>query len=551
MACRRSGERAPWAVAIGVLAAFLAAGCGGGGGDEGADERSSAAASTRPQELRVGSAIDPPATLDPGHSQRAEDRPYLDMLYAGLLRERADGSTEGDVAERVEQSEDGLVYTFHLRQGATWSDGKPLTAHDFVYAWRRQLDSAAKGVNPDSEFLFGIANAAEYQEGKVAAEKLGARAVDDTTLEVRLAEASPDFEKIVATPVFSAVPRHVAEQAKGDWTAGTEFVVSGPFELSSREPRRLVFTQNDEYWNADEVELKEVEARFSQTFDGAFSLYEGDEVDVLLSSITAETAHRARSEEGFETVSLVGTEWLTMNPDSEQMKNRELRAAVSMALDRSALVEEGFLFGTPVSTVVPPSVPGFETIVEEAQPLVEEPEGEVDAGAVKAQLAKAGWKSGDSLLLMGLEDSPRSLAVQRVLTRAGIKVQLRSIEEERWEELLAPPFDPEMDLVVGSWQAYYNDARDMYTALVCSDFSRTGYCNPKFDEAVYAMDQESDPEERARLAAKAEAIITGPDGDHPIAPIASTANANLVRPYVRGLEVFPTNRVYFDRVSIS
>ena len=256
----------------GCMAAGLLAGCGSSGEAQVATADNATAASTSTGAAdsaapETAGEVDGQINLRAvsfGNNFDVQDMGWRWMMaecYEGLMRDVADENGdrfEYAGAESMDVSDDGLVYTFHLRKDAKWSDGQPVTAADYEYGWKRLL-------NPEygysySFFLFNVVGAEEYYNGQGSADEIGIKAVDDYTFEVTLKVADPTFQsKLVATPLYPT-RQDVAEAAGDQWGKDwTKCVYNGPFAMTNLvEDNSMTWVKNDQYWDKDNVKLNQV-----------------------------------------------------------------------------------------------------------------------------------------------------------------------------------------------------------------------------------------------------------------------------------------------------
>jgi len=263
---------------IGALAALtLACGSGGNGTPDNV-----------PQTFRLRLADDP-STIDPQLAAVSGEISVVKQLYRGLFAydERLNVvpavASELPTKENGGISEDGLTYTFHLRDDATWSDGTPVTAHDFVYAFQRLFDPNF-GAGPDGYYYSSYTNikgAEEASVGEGSPEAIGVTAEDDVTLKVQLVEQQPTLPILLALWPSAPLRRDVIEQHGDAWTQPANLIGNGPFILKEFAPgQRIVLGRNDAYWGDDKPALDEVVFRIIPDDSAALLAYENGELDM-------------------------------------------------------------------------------------------------------------------------------------------------------------------------------------------------------------------------------------------------------------------------------
>ena len=258
-----------------------------------------------------------------GNNYDVQDMGWRWMMaacYAGIYRDVADEENGEqfilDGAERIDISDDQTVYTFHLRQDAKWSDGEPVTAHDYVYGWKRL-------VNPEygysySWYIDNVVGVTEYKAGTGSADDIALVALDDYTFQVTLTEPDATFEaKLVATPLYPT-RQDIAEAAGDQWGKDWSLCVyNGPFCMSELvEDNRMVWTKNPEYWDADNVKLESVTWNLIDEDSTAAGMFDNGELDVLQTSGDYSVQYAEKAEAG-EIQRLVtdypGTQWLVFD----------------------------------------------------------------------------------------------------------------------------------------------------------------------------------------------------------------------------------------------
>jgi oligopeptide transport system substrate-binding protein len=196
-------------------------------------------------------------TVDPGITAETYAAPIINNMFEGLVAYDADNNIIPGNAESWEVSDDGLVFTFHLRAGLKWSDGSPLTAEDFRYSYVRVAKPETASLHSELVLPY-VAGAQEFFEGKVGEEGVGIKTIDDLTLEITLKAPAPFFMALLASHTFYPVQRATVEANGDKWTLSPEtFVSNGPFKVTAVNFRESYeFVKNENYWNAENVKLQ-------------------------------------------------------------------------------------------------------------------------------------------------------------------------------------------------------------------------------------------------------------------------------------------------------
>jgi ABC-type transport system substrate-binding protein len=376
------GGLAAGAVATASACSFTGGDTGGGDGD--GDD---------PAVLRVSDFpiphIDPHMTGagTPGDQMKQ-------MLWEPLtVTVGADAEAHPGAAESWDVSEDGLTYTFHLRSDATWSNGDPVVADDFVHSWERRLspDTDRGEYNPEYKESIGIVGAWEFLQGEITDfAEVGVTAVDESTLEFTLSHLNPDLPVLMSTAPSVPLHRATIEENPDSWLEPGVLVTNGQMTLDAFRPNAdAVLVKNAEYWDADSVGIDRVEWRFTDAGNSAQMLsFEAGEIDVFrvegdLASVTTDPAMAERLHTS------ISGQWrhLTlMGSENDALHDVRVRRALAMAIDREALAE---ISQPDVSgpSLVPDAVPGYEQV----------PATAFDVEGAKELLAEAGHPDGEGL----------------------------------------------------------------------------------------------------------------------------------------------------------
>lgn len=229
-----------------VMSLFLAA-CGFGGSDSGSGKEGGSGDGSKEQALRVNIKTEP-FSLNPGLANDSVSGNVLRQTFEGLTRLDKDGKPTEAMAEKINVSEDKLTYTFKIREDAKWTNGDPVTAQDFEYAWKWVLD--AKNESQYAEMLYYVKGGEAAHKGQGNIDDVGIKVVDDKTLEVTLDHVTPYFLELTAFYTYFPVNKKVAE-ANDKWytDAGENYVSNGPFKMSEwKHSDEIVLEANDTYW---------------------------------------------------------------------------------------------------------------------------------------------------------------------------------------------------------------------------------------------------------------------------------------------------------------
>ncbi|MDD2958698.1 MAG: peptide ABC transporter substrate-binding protein [Lachnospiraceae bacterium] len=285
-------------------------------------------------------------TLDPGTSDYLQSSAVIMNLFMGLYMTGQDGITlTNGCAESYDLSEDGLTYTFHLYDDLLWSDGTPLTAHDFEYSWLRVLDPAlASGVVSN---MYMIKNAEAYNTGKCEADEVGITAVDDTTLVVELENPTSYFIDVTAEACYCPV-QQAAVEASATWSQKADtYVCNGAFKVSEINPEEsYILTKNENYKYADTISLDETDIVFIADGSATLTALKNGEID-MTNNISSQAQAEFDGSDQLMSFATIGTCYYDFN--CEHLTDTRVRKALSLAIDRDTITQN-LIPSKPVSS---------------------------------------------------------------------------------------------------------------------------------------------------------------------------------------------------------
>ncbi len=293
-----------------------------------------------------------PKTLDPPLNNATDGANIIQQCFDGLTMKDNKNQVVPGLAEKWETSADGLTWTFHLRD-AKWSDGKPITAGDFEYAWKRTADPATAA---EYSFQMGyVLNGNEIIKGEKKPEELGVKAIDDKTLEVKLAAPCGYFTEIAGFPTYYPVRKDIIEANPG-WAENPEqYITTGAYKLETFVPNdKLVLVKNDNYWDAANVTCPKLVNILTDDGAAAMNAFESGEIDIVEDFPPEETKRLKDAGKLFEEPS-VGTYYVCVNAEAPEMQDIAVRKALSLSIDREYVCEVAQQ-GIPAYAFVAPGV---------------------------------------------------------------------------------------------------------------------------------------------------------------------------------------------------
>ncbi|WP_421301102.1 ABC transporter substrate-binding protein [Aeromonas veronii] len=493
------------------------------------------------QQLVKGNGSEP-ATLDPHKTEGTVESNILRDLFEGLVASGPKGEILPAVAESWE-TKDNKHYVFHLRKDAKWSNGDPVTAHDFVFAFQRAVDP--KTASPYSWYLEipTIANASEIIAGKKPADTLGVKATDDYTFEVQLEKAIPYFVSMLSHTTTYPVPKKVIEKFGDKWTQPENMVSNGAYTLKNWVVNeRVEVERNKHYWNDGKTVINKVVYLPIQSTNADLSRYLAGEVDITY-QMPIERFKQMKKEKPDElkVTGYVGTYYYQYNVKKKPFDDVRVRTALSYAIDRDVIADKVMGQGqTPGYTLVPDFVDGFKPVSPEWSKMTQ---AERDAKA-KALLQEAGFDASKPLkfeLLYNTDDNHKKVAVAVASMWKKLGVQVSLVNQE-WKTYLETKKQGQFDVGRAGWIADYNEASSMLDLMQTTHGNNDGkYSNPEFDKLMDSSRDQVDVAARNKLYVQAEEILAK---DMPIAPIYQYVTARMVKPYVGGYPANPLDNLY-------
>ncbi|MCI6249429.1 peptide ABC transporter substrate-binding protein [bacterium] len=558
-------------LAFGVAAAMAlaATGCGGSASSasSAAESTSSASQGTEAESTSAGSGTlnimleTPVESLDP---QLATDGTSFEVIadYTdGLMQMDADGAAVPACAESYEVSEDGTTYTFHIREDAVWSNGDPVTANDFVFAWQRAVDPAnASEYSYMLSDIGQIVNAAEIIAGEKDVSELGVTAVDDKTLEVQLNVPVSYFLSLMYFPTYYPVNQAFFESCGDTFATSPETTLSnGAFVLTSYEPAATAFelVKNEDYYDADKVQLAGLNYQVIQDSQQALMSYQNGDLDTTL--LNGEQVDQVKDDPEFTSVGAGYLWYISPNiKEVPELANLNLRLAMTFALDRDSICNDVLKDGcAPTYTAVPPEFAagpdGSDFSADQtmfADACAYDPDKALEYyEAAKTELSQDTFTFD---MVVDADDAPQKVAQvvkeQLETTLPGMTINL-TIEpkKQRVEDMQNGNFQ----LGLTRWGPDYADPMTYLGMWVTDNSNNYGFWSNADYDAIIAEcttgDLCTDPEGRWSALYDAEKIVMD---EAVIFPLYTQCNAEMVSSAVSGIEFHPValNRVYKNAV---
>lgn len=452
-----------------------------------------------------------PPQLDPMRSTDAISGVVLGHVMEGLLRYDENGELVGGVAERWEQN--GTEFTFWLRDNARWSNGLPVTAHDFEFAWKKVLEPAT--ASQYSFILYPILNAEKANTGELPLDAVGVRALDDKTLQVTLETPIAYFDRIVAFVTFLPANQAFFEQTAGRYGADPDMMLyNGPFMMTSWvHGASLRLERNPYYWNQDHAKLDVINfAHMTSDSNTLFNLYKDGQI--ALTDLTVQMLEEAMLQRWPLESFAEGTVFFTdFNFRPERLtSNYNLRKALQLSQDADELVNRVIKLPgyQPAVSLFPRWVQGSEGLLrDEFPPPPHQRNVEKAREHLRLALQELGLQTLPPLVLLSGDTPVARLQAEyyQELWRRELGLEIR-IDEQIFRQRLQKMTDGDFDMVLSGWGPDYNDGltfADLYASWNLNNRGR--YVNPELDANVRIAQSSLDATERARAFAEIQRIV--------------------------------------------
>ena len=491
---------------------------------------------------------DQPASLDPGQTQYPYETAVLRAISEPLLKPLADLSgVVPAAAQSYDVAAGGTVFVFHLRPSAGYSDGTPVKAQDFVYAWQRLIDPrlaspegtffASAILNGDKVSVLDPQRDAGHIDA--ALNTLGLKALDDNTFQVTLAQPDPAFIWLAAMPASAPVRQDIVKKNGDKWAAAAEtLITNGPFKVSEMVPNdHITVVPNSHYWGARPT-LTSI--NFQIVNDGAAALAKYkrgqlDEMAVQPAQAAGVAGDSSLKQDLLKTPDLT-VFWITFRVDASLTNNAKLRLAIAQGIDRDAFVAQIFQGqGLPADTFIPKGMHGYAANLS-AQKF--------DVAQARASLGASGFSASQLATLTFSYDQTSDFGKatanfirDQLKTNLGITVTLQGLDANTLASNLGTG-DFQLAGPMG-WSADYPDPADWYDFFLTTSSNNVAfYQNQQYDNFVRVARTDLQADRRDQEYQQAQQMLVD---DAPVAFLAQSVSWHLVRSYVRGVTTSPVD----------
>ena len=437
-----------------------------------------------------------------------------------------------DLASSWDVSADGKEYTFHLRKDAKWSDGQPLTARDVEYSWKRLIDPKTGSVS--SSLADVIENAYAFRTGKKPMKSVAVKSLDDYTLWVRLVSPVGYFLGLIEYIAFAPLPMHIIEKLKVDgkedqWTRVENIVVSGAYTLAQENFKQYkIFKKNPKYYRADQVKIETIKSLIIESYNADMNAYRTGQHDwSCCNSLPPEQMELVKTKKDFHVDPYLATYFLMTNTSKKPLDNPLVRKALSLSIDRKAIVDNIMRGGqTPTRDFAPIGTAGYPGI----QSAIYDP------AEAKKLLARAGYPEGKGFPKVGFKFNTSEVhklvaeAIQQ-MWKSNLGVDIELLNEE-WSVFMDSQKSGNFQILRRAWIGDFVDPFSFLNVLQSNGSNnKSGWKNKTYDQLMAASNIEQDKAKRFALFQKAERILAD---EQPYLPLFFYTRSYMKKPFLRG-----------------
>ena len=511
--------------AFAITGAMALAGCGGG-------SKSAKKVSGKILTIEMGPEVE---SIDPALNTTNDGANYLTYLFDNLLRTDKDGKVVPSLAQKYEVSDDGLTWTFHLRDGLKWSDGSDFTANDFVYSWQRMVDPDVAA--PYAETVLGMVEGYDEAIGKPDENgnqtttpditKLRVEAPDDKTFVVHMSHPTPYFDKLATFAALSPVKKDVVEAKPDGWTLDPKtYISTGPFKLAEwKSGSYLMLEKNENYWNKDAVKLDGIKCLLMEDQNAAFSAYESGDA-LMVKDIPTQEITTLQKRPDYRLDPQIGTYFIDLNNTLDEFKDAKVRQALSLALDRK-YISETITAGTytPAKGFVPQGVSDWDGSswydhLTDPSVYINVDDYQGNLAKAKELLKEAGHENGAGLPTIVYSTNDQSYHkkiaeyLQQVWGELGVKVEVNIVE---WKSFTPQRRSGNYQAARDGWVMDYNDPSNILQLTSTGNGNNSSkYSNPEYDALLEKAASEADPQTRFGYFHQAEEMLMRDMGVTPL-----------------------------------
>jgi oligopeptide transport system substrate-binding protein len=488
-----------------------------------------------------------PRTIDPVLNNAVDGSVVIFNIFEGLVRVGPGDAPEPGHAESWEVSEDGLTWTFRLRENLKWSDGVPMTAEHFRYGFLRLLN--AENASPYAHYGFFVKNGEAYYNGKAKAEDVGFEVADDRTLVMKLEYRSPLLLDYMAYHIFFPARPDIVEKDPRGWTSKPDTIAcNGPFMLTDwQHNSEMTIKKNHHYWDADNVKIDTVRMVIITDANTALAAFKGGKIDFFKNPPAPLLPQLFKSGEA-RVASTLGTAFSVFHVTEPPFDDVRVRRAFALAVDRAALVEKVVMGGQkPATAYIPYGLPGsakgkdFRAEGKDHLPV------RADAEGAKKLLAEAGYPDGKGFpkVTYKYNSNIGNKAVAEALQamwKQNLGVEVELVNEE-WKVFIDTRARHDFQIARHGYLVDFFDAGNLLELWIAGTFENYAeYSDARYDELIKASLREMDRAKRISYLLEAEEILMR---DLPVLPLYYYATPYMQSARVKGIYISPRNWDFF------
>ncbi|MBQ7543810.1 MAG: peptide ABC transporter substrate-binding protein [Synergistaceae bacterium] len=490
-----------------------------------------------------------PRTIDPALNNALDGANVIMNIFEGLVRLGFDDKPEPACAESWEISDDGMTWTFHLRENLKWSDGEPLTAPQFRDGFLRALNPETG--SPYAYYAFFIKNGEAFYNSKASADDVGLSAPDDRTLIIQLEYKNPLMLDYLAFALFQPARMDIISENPRAWAARPETLISnGAFKLESwrhGDGGEIILVKNPNYWDAENVKVDRLRFVLINDENTSYAAFKAGRIDYM-GNIPSQLLPMLLQRGEAQSLPALGTGYCDFNVTRPPFDDPRVRRAFTLAIDRRIIVEKVTRGGQkPATGFVCDAVPGTtdeQDFRDEGGSFLPE---RADVEEARRLLAEAGYPNGEGFPHVSYKYNSNAGNKQMAEALQGMWKQVLGVEveliNEEWKVFIETRNRMDYDIARDAWIMDFFDAGSILELCISgSAQNNTGYSNPRFDEAMRKAAVETDRVKRINFMHEAEAVLME---DLPVAPIYFYTSAVLQSKRVKGIHRSPLGYVLF------
>ena len=482
-----------------------------------------------------------PECMDPTINDYSSGSYALQSLFRGLYKYDADGALVPAMAESYEVSEDGCTYTFKLKEGLKWSDGSPLTAHDFEYSWKRVLNP---DVGSETAYtLYGVIKDGYecFVNKTVSVDDLPIRALDDTTFQVELKAPASYFITLTASTAFMPVCKANVEKYGEDWSSSPEtYVCNGPFMLADmKKDESFTFVKNPNYYNADEVKIDTVKYVFLNAPETVRMAFDNGELDIA-TSVNSDALKAYTGTDKLMSSDRIGYRYYEFNCSKEPFNDARVRRALTLALNRK-IITEGILQDATLPQLYGWVPYGIKDVLDPSKDWRDAVGNafDEDIEEAKALLAEAGYPNGEGFPTFSIKYTPSTELENVAQAMAamwkqylGLNCEVTAVESGVYWADEGTRATGDFEIAYMGYTLDYAEPSAAFAVLENAEGkAKTRWDCPAYLELCNKMRSSISDEEREALYKEAEALLAQ---ECPVMPIYNYVATALVSERVKG-----------------